>query len=156
LKRYLVHMRIAAQRWLKFHNVGPSPHARLAHAMASDGTRVFVLGGHSKDARADDLSHIHFFDTSMYVRFVSLSGQPSKLRTQSTSSTLIPNLTLSILMRRPRPWSNHSTRNPLHRRPTLLPVCKTVPPLYRAALPPCRILTSETPVRMVGHRNSWV
>jgi hypothetical protein len=126
VNRCLVHMRNVAQRWFRFHNVGPSPHARLAHAMGSDGTRVFVVGGHSKVARADDLSHIHFFNTSMYVRFVNLFGQPSKLRTQSTSSTLNPNLTLSILMRRPLPWSNHSTRSPLHLRPTLLPICKTL------------------------------
>ena len=94
LNCYLVHIRNAAQRWFKFHNVGPSPHARSIHAMASDGTRVFVLGGYSKGARVDEMSLIHVFDTSMYVCFVNLSGQPFKLRAQSTSSTRIPNLTL--------------------------------------------------------------
>jgi hypothetical protein len=134
LDRYLVHMRNAAQRWFKFHNVGPIPHGRTRHVMASDGTRVFVLGGsYSKGARGDMMSFVHVFDTSMYVRFVNLSGHPSKLRTQSTSSTRNPSLTLSILMRRspdlrrshplvPRPRSNHSTRHFLHRRPTMLPV----------------------------------
>jgi hypothetical protein len=39
-------------------------------AMASDGTRVFVLGGNSKGARVDEISLIHVFDTSMYVRLV--------------------------------------------------------------------------------------
>jgi hypothetical protein len=34
--------------------------------MASDGTRVFVLGGYSLDAQAE-LSLIHVFDTSMFV-----------------------------------------------------------------------------------------
>jgi len=160
-------MRNVARRWFKFHNVGQSPYRRAAHAMASDGTRVFVLGGFSKGARVDELSLIHVFDTSMYVRFVNLSGQPSKLRTQRTSSTRIPSLTLSIPMRRspnlygshpqvPRPRSNLSTRNPHHRGPAVLPVCKTLPLLYRAALPPCRSLTSKTPVRMVGHWNSRV
>jgi hypothetical protein len=153
LNRYLVHMRNTAQRWFKLHTVGPSPHRRSSHAMASDGTRVFVLGGHSKRARSDEISLIHVFDTSMYFRSLISSGRAPRLRTQSTSSTRIPSLTLSILMRRPpnlrgrhpqvpRPRSNHSTRNPLHRRPTVLPVCKTPPPLYRAALPPCRLLTS--------------
>ena len=66
--------------------------------MASDGTRVFVLGGHSPDARADEISLIHVFDTSMYFPLVILSGRSPRLRTQSTSSTRIPNLTLSILM----------------------------------------------------------
>jgi hypothetical protein len=160
-------MRNAAQRWFKFHNVGPSPHGRSAHTMASDGTSVFVLGGYSKGAQSDELSLVHVFNTSMYFRSVNLSGQPSKLRTQSTSSSRNPRPTLSILMRRPphlrgrhpqvpRPRSNHSTRNPLYRMPTVFPVWITLPPLYRAALPPCRLLTSETPVRMVGHWSSRV
>jgi hypothetical protein len=101
LNRYLVHMRNAAQRWFKFDNVGQSPHKRSVHAMASDGTRVFVLGGNLKGARADEISLIHGFDTSMYFRFVISFGQPPRLRTQRTSSTQIPSVTLSIPMRRP-------------------------------------------------------
>jgi Kelch motif len=143
LNRYLVHMRNAAQRWFKFHNAGPFPHRRSHHAMASDGTRVFVLGGHSKGAPADEISSIHVFDTSMYFPLIISSQRPPRLRTQSTSSTRNPSVTLSIPIRRPpdlrgshpqvpRPWSNHSTRNSLHRRPTVLPV------------------------RMVGHWNSRV
>ena len=68
LNRYLVHMRNAAQRWFKISNLGKSPRKRGYHTMASDGTRVFVLGGGSADARADEL--IHVFDTSMYFRSV--------------------------------------------------------------------------------------
>jgi hypothetical protein len=97
----LVHMRNAARRWFKFDNVGSSPHRRSAHAMASDGTRVFVLGGYSDGARPDEISFIHVFDTSMYFRSVISSGQPLRLRTQRTSSSRIPSVTLSILMRRP-------------------------------------------------------
>jgi hypothetical protein len=160
-------MRIAAQQWFKFHNEGPSPHRRSGHAMVSDGTRVFVLGGYSEGARVDEISHIHVFDTSMYVRFVNLSGQPFKFRTQSTSSTRDLRVALSILIRRPpnlrrshpqvpRPRSNLSIRNPLHRRPTVLSVCKMLSLLYRAALPVCRLLMSETAVRMVSHWNSRV
>jgi hypothetical protein len=145
LNNCLVHMRNAAQRWFKLHNVEPSPHRRAYHTMASDGTRVFVLGGHSGGAQSDENSLIHVFNTSMYFRSVISSGQPPSLRTQSTSSTRIPSVTMSILTRRPlnlrgshpqvpRPRSNHSTRNLLHRR----------------------LLTSETPVRMVGHWNSRV
>jgi len=164
LNCYLVHMRNAARRWFKFHNVGTSPLGRWAHAMASDGTRVFVLGGYSDVAQSDEISLIYVFDTSMYFRSVISFGQPPRLRTQSTSSTRIQSVTLSILMRRPRnlggshpqvprPRSNHNTQNP---RPTVLPVCKTLPPLYRATLPPCKLLTSGTAVRMVGHWNSRV
>jgi hypothetical protein len=41
--------------------------------MASDGTRVFVLGGYLKGARTDEISLIPGFDTSTFVRFVNLS-----------------------------------------------------------------------------------
>src|SRR6266849_8889989 len=101
LNRYLVHMQNAAQRWFELQNMGSCTLGRSLHAMASDGTRVFVLGGYSSNAREDEISLIHVFDTSKYVCFVNLSGQPSKLRTQSTSSTRIPSVTLSILMRIP-------------------------------------------------------
>ena len=50
--------------------------------MASDGARVFVLGGYSKGAQEDEISLIHVFDTSMYIRLVNLSGQLFKLGTQ--------------------------------------------------------------------------
>src|SRR6267154_638458 len=145
--RYLVHMQNAAQRWFKLHNVGPSPHRRSGHAMASDGTRVFVLGGRLDGAQPDEVSLVHVFDTSMSFLSVVSSGQPPRLRTQRTSSTRNPSVTLSILMRRSpqalRARSNHSTRKRLHRRPTVLPVCKTLPSLYWAALPPRRLHLSR-------------
>ena len=86
LNRYHVHMRNAAQRWFKFPNLGTSPCKRAGHTMASDGTRVFVLGGYPSNPREDEVSLIHVFDTSMYFRSVISSGQLSKLRTQRTSS----------------------------------------------------------------------
>ena len=58
-------MKNSALRWFEFQNVGPSPRGRSSHAMASDGTRVFVLGGYSGGAQADETSLIHVFDTSM-------------------------------------------------------------------------------------------
>ena len=160
-------MRNAAQRWFKFHNEGPSPRERSYHTMASNGTRVFVLGGFSEGEQADEISLIHFFDTSMFFCFVNLSGQPSKLSSQRTSNTRNPSVTLSIIMRRPpdlcvshsqihRLRSNHSTRNVLHVRPTVLPVYKTLPHTYRAALPSCGLLTGKTPVRTAGYCNSRV
>ncbi len=80
LNRYLVHMRNAAQRWFELQNMGSCPLRRSCHAMASDGTRVFVLGG-SSNAREDEISDIHVFDTSMCFRSVISSGQPTRLRT---------------------------------------------------------------------------
>ncbi len=60
-----------AQRWIAFQDTGPGPSARWLHAMASDGTRVFVLGGVlSADAQADETKRIHVLDTSMYFLFV--------------------------------------------------------------------------------------
>ena len=50
--------------------------------MASDGTRVFVLGGYLERARADETSLIHVFDTSMYFRSLLLSGQFSKIESR--------------------------------------------------------------------------
>lgn len=48
-----------------FQNMGPSPTARSGHAMASMGSRVFVLGGESfTPARGDDHGIIHVLDTS--------------------------------------------------------------------------------------------
>jgi hypothetical protein len=48
--------------------MGPSPSGRLFHTMASDGTRIFVLGG--KSSTMDESALIHVFDTSMYFIFV--------------------------------------------------------------------------------------
>ncbi|KAI0283574.1 hypothetical protein BGY98DRAFT_680073 [Russula aff. rugulosa BPL654] len=59
----LYSLQLSTQRWFKVSNLGTSPCKRGYHTMASDGTRVFVLGGYSLDAQADELSLIHVFDT---------------------------------------------------------------------------------------------
>jgi len=46
--------------------------------MASDGTRVFVLGGYSEGARADEASLIHVFDTSMHFLLAIWSRQQTE------------------------------------------------------------------------------
>ena len=74
LNRYVVHMQNAAQRWFKFDNAGPSPYRRAYHAMASDGKRVFVLGGSSPDAHGDEVSLIHLFYTSRFVLSIYLDS----------------------------------------------------------------------------------
>ncbi|KAF8492353.1 galactose oxidase [Russula emetica] len=112
-------LQLSTQRWFKCHNLGLRPRRRAYHAMASDGTRVFVLGGYSAGAQSDEISLIHTFDASMYFRPVISSELPPRLRTQRTSSTRNPSVTLSFLMRRPpkfrgshpqvpRPKNNHS------------------------------------------------
>ena len=58
--------------------------------MASDGGRVFVLGGTlPPGAQVDEAKLIHVLDTSMYFLFVILFGQRSSLK-QSSSITQSP------------------------------------------------------------------
>jgi hypothetical protein len=137
--------------------------------MASDGTRVFVLGGISSAiAQTDAL--IHVLDISTYFIFDMSFGQPSSLKTQSTSRTRILTPALSSLVRRPlshprdpQPKSNHNTRRPLHRmlaRHTVPLLFQKLPRRNRVALPP-RIsraseTTAETPFRMTCHRTPRV
>jgi hypothetical protein len=48
-----------------FQNMGPAPSGRSGHAMASAGSKVFVLGGESfTTPRPDDPGMIHVLDTS--------------------------------------------------------------------------------------------
>src|SRR6266403_3052820 len=119
----LVQIQYPAQRWIAFQDIGLSPGTRWNHAMASDGTRVFVLGGLlPADTGADKKIFIHVLDTSMSSLFVISFGQPSRLKTQIVSITPNPTPMLSILLRRPpnscrthprvpRPRDNHSSRH---------------------------------------------
>ncbi|KAF9245405.1 galactose oxidase, partial [Melanogaster broomeanus] len=77
----LVALKVSNQRWYKFPDMGPTPSARSGHAMASMGSRVFVLGG-------DDHGIIHVLDTSMsHHHSVSLNNLYT-LFLQNTSGTL--------------------------------------------------------------------
>jgi hypothetical protein len=76
--------------------------------MASDGTRVFILGGISSlGAQVDEITITHVFDTSTYLLFVISFEQPPSLKTQSTSRTRNPTPPLSILVRglSPKNWA---------------------------------------------------
>ncbi|EMD41957.1 hypothetical protein CERSUDRAFT_110507 [Gelatoporia subvermispora B] len=59
--------KISNQRWYMFQKMGPAPSARSGHAMASMGTRVFVLGGLGGEsmnpAKPEDPTVIHVLDT---------------------------------------------------------------------------------------------
>ena len=69
----LVHIQYPAQRWTAFEGIGPGPCGRHGQAKASDGRRVFVLGGAlSLGAQVDEEAKlIHVLDTS-YTSFLSL------------------------------------------------------------------------------------
>ncbi len=53
----------------------------MLHAMASDGTRVFVLGGFSSGVPVDEAKPVHVLDTSMYFLFVMSFGRPPRSKT---------------------------------------------------------------------------
>ncbi|KAI0308283.1 hypothetical protein B0F90DRAFT_1665117 [Multifurca ochricompacta] len=60
----LTAFKLSTQRWFMFQNMGPSPSGRSGHAMASNGVRVFVLGGESSTGTpADETALIHVLDT---------------------------------------------------------------------------------------------
>ncbi|KAJ7783574.1 hypothetical protein DFH07DRAFT_727086 [Mycena maculata] len=63
----LAAFKISNQRWYMFQNMGPSPPApsgRSGHAMATVGTRVYVLGGESfTPSKTDDSGLVHVLDT---------------------------------------------------------------------------------------------
>ena len=63
-----------AQRWTVFQDIGQSPSARGSHAMACDGTRVFVLGGELSPGPVDEAKPIHVLYTGMYFLFVISFG----------------------------------------------------------------------------------
>ena len=124
----IVHIQYSAQRWIAFQDIGPSPSGRSGHAVASDGRRVFVLGGElSPEAQADETKLIHVLDISMYFLFVISFGQPPILKIQSTSTTRNPTPALSIpnlcgsRHRFPLGESNHISRHLLGRMPPLFP-----------------------------------
>jgi len=60
----LTGLRLSTQRWHIFQSSGPSPSGRSDHAMASYGSRVFVLGGQSSTgAQSDESTLIHILET---------------------------------------------------------------------------------------------
>ncbi|KAJ7900152.1 hypothetical protein B0H14DRAFT_3080524 [Mycena olivaceomarginata] len=63
----LAAFKISNQRWYMFQNMGPSPSGRSGHAMASVGTKVYVLGGESfTPSKTDDSGLVHVLDTSVF------------------------------------------------------------------------------------------
>ncbi|KAF7981180.1 hypothetical protein HWV62_34967 [Athelia sp. TMB] len=60
----LAAFKLTNQRWYMFQNMGPAPSGRSGHAMASTGTRVFVLGGESfTPAKQEDHGIVNVLDT---------------------------------------------------------------------------------------------
>ena len=166
----LVHIHYPAQQWSTFQDIGPGPGERGAHAMASDGTRVFLLGGNlSPGAQVDKAKPIHVLDTSTYFLFIISFGQPSNLE-QNSSFARNPTPTPSSIVRRPpilrrsdprttRPTVNHNSRHTFCR--TGMSAQNMVPLLFKKpenwTTPSLwRLLAIKPPVRMTSHRYSRV
>ncbi|KAN0116220.1 hypothetical protein V8E52_006045 [Russula decolorans] len=163
----LTALNLSTQRWTAFKDIGPSPCRRRAHALASDGRRVFVLGGELSLLDEDKL--IHVLDTSTYFLFVISFAQPSSLK-QSYSFTRNPTPILSSIVRRPtnlrrsyprvtRPTVNRNIRHSHHRtrmstQNIVLLLFEKLPPEDWTTPPLCGLLTIEPPVRMTSHRYS--
>ena len=55
------------QRWYMFQNMGPAPSARSGHAMATAGSKVFVIGGEGlATGESDDPDLIHALETRKF------------------------------------------------------------------------------------------
>ncbi|TBU34681.1 hypothetical protein BD311DRAFT_746594 [Dichomitus squalens] len=71
--------KVSNQRWYMFQKMGPAPSPRSGHAMASMGSRVFVLGGLGGESlnpqKPEDPSIIHVLDTK-HIKYPDSSKPP--------------------------------------------------------------------------------
>ncbi|KIJ46380.1 hypothetical protein M422DRAFT_66743 [Sphaerobolus stellatus SS14] len=82
----LAALKLSNQRWYTFQNMGHSPSGRSGHAMASSGTRVFVLGGEGfTPTKPEENNVIHVLDTK-YIRY----PDPSKASQGTTANSTDP------------------------------------------------------------------
>ncbi|KAG2154654.1 hypothetical protein DEU56DRAFT_868232 [Suillus clintonianus] len=83
----LAAFKMSNQRWYMFQNMGPAPSGRSGHAMASMGTRVFVLGGESfTPTKGDDHGIINVLDTK-HIKYPDSSKAPPAEKAGRKSST---------------------------------------------------------------------
>ncbi|KAJ7275227.1 hypothetical protein B0H12DRAFT_1005812 [Mycena haematopus] len=81
----LAAFKISNQRWYMFQNMGPSPSGRSGHAMASVGTKVYVLGGESfTPSKTDDSGLVHVLDTK-HIKY-PVTQQPGPQNVSRKSS----------------------------------------------------------------------
>ncbi|CAL1695132.1 unnamed protein product [Somion occarium] len=71
--------KLSNQRWYMFQKMGPAPSARSGHAMASVGSRVFVLGGLGGESldptKPEDPTLIHVLDTK-HIKYPDSNKAP--------------------------------------------------------------------------------
>ncbi|KAG8832178.1 Negative regulator of mitotic exit [Serendipita sp. 399] len=82
----LAAFKITTKRWFMFQNMGPAPSGRSGHAMATAGSRIFVLGGESfTSQKPDDPMMIHVLDTK-HIKYPDPKGTPPGTRRPSNPS----------------------------------------------------------------------
>ncbi|KAI0756785.1 hypothetical protein C8Q80DRAFT_1130480 [Daedaleopsis nitida] len=71
--------KVTNQRWYMFQKMGPAPSPRSGHAMASMGSRVFVLGGLGGESlnpqKPEDPTIVHVLDTK-HIKYPDSSKPP--------------------------------------------------------------------------------
>ncbi|CDO73456.1 hypothetical protein BN946_scf185013.g91 [Trametes cinnabarina] len=71
--------KISNQRWYMFQKMGPAPSPRSGHAMASMGSRVFVLGGLGGESlntqKPEDPTIVHVLDTK-HIKYPDSNKPP--------------------------------------------------------------------------------
>ncbi|KAF8632976.1 hypothetical protein AX15_001573 [Amanita polypyramis BW_CC] len=107
----LAAFKISNQRWYMFQNMGPTPSGRSGHAMASSGTKVYVLGGESfSPSKAEDANTLHILDTK-HIKYPdsgkALPGvqNPSRKSSVSPSQGMQPTASVSTTSVNGRPMS---------------------------------------------------
>ncbi|KAI0673369.1 hypothetical protein C8Q78DRAFT_1016922 [Trametes maxima] len=82
--------KISNQRWYMFQKMGPAPSPRSGHAMASMGSRVFVLGGLGGESMAtqkpEDPTIVHVLDTK-HIKYPD-SNKPPPTNAGGRKSTI--------------------------------------------------------------------
>ncbi|CCM04210.1 uncharacterized protein FIBRA_06376 [Fibroporia radiculosa] len=109
--------KISNQRWYMFQKMGPAPSPRSGHAMASMGSRVFVLGGLGGESlgnptKPEDPTMIHVLDTK-HIKYPDSNkapptGAPATGRKSSisvTQTSALPASNLGPIINGMRPMS---------------------------------------------------
>jgi N-acetylneuraminic acid mutarotase len=59
------------RRWFLFQNMGPTPAGRSGHAMASIGSKIYLVGGESfAPTKGEDPNVIHVLNTSQIIHCI--------------------------------------------------------------------------------------
>ncbi|KAF8274017.1 hypothetical protein EI94DRAFT_1768885 [Lactarius quietus] len=129
----LTAFKLSTQRWFMFQNMGPSPTGRSGHAMASNGTRVFVLGGESSAGTAtDEAALIYVLDTK-HIKY----PKPDPNAPKPSDSQLTRKISTGVPSQEPSQSStNSSSGSQVARGPSPFRPVNDPEELRRATSPP--------------------